>query len=151
MAFNFTFNSAVFSLPKTCPRDRGNKQPCQCRHYVQRRPPGLVSQFPQFPRNSLTFSSQNGVGAFILQCKRLEFHYCDHWSSSKGMKFVPPSPSPPLSYPLSSPTNPPPPIQTIPPLRPLPLLRPRPPPNPNPHLPAPKHAPHHPRPIHQRP
>jgi large subunit ribosomal protein L43 len=28
---------------------------------------------------------QNGVGAFILQCKRLDFHYCDWWASSKGM------------------------------------------------------------------
>ncbi|KAF2087874.1 hypothetical protein K490DRAFT_73363 [Saccharata proteae CBS 121410] len=28
---------------------------------------------------------QNGVGAFILQCKRLEFHYCDWMGSSKGM------------------------------------------------------------------
>ncbi len=31
---------------------------------------------------------QNGVGAFILQCKRLEFHYCDWAGSSKGMKYV---------------------------------------------------------------
>jgi len=31
---------------------------------------------------------QNGVGAFILQCKRLDFHYCDNWGSSKGMKYV---------------------------------------------------------------
>ncbi|KAG9197119.1 39S ribosomal protein L51, mitochondrial [Epicoccum nigrum] len=29
--------------------------------------------------------AQNGVGAFILQCKRLEFHYCNWWGSSKGM------------------------------------------------------------------
>ncbi|KAH0084736.1 hypothetical protein KCU66_g19039, partial [Aureobasidium melanogenum] len=29
--------------------------------------------------------SQNGVGAFILQCKRLDFHYCDWAGSSKGM------------------------------------------------------------------
>ena len=29
---------------------------------------------------------QNGVGAFILQCKRLDFHYCDWAGSSKGMK-----------------------------------------------------------------
>ncbi|MCJ1484812.1 39S ribosomal protein L51, mitochondrial [Schaereria dolodes] len=28
---------------------------------------------------------QNGVGAFILQCKRLDFHYCDWSGSSKGM------------------------------------------------------------------
>ncbi|EHL00562.1 putative 60S ribosomal protein L51, mitochondrial [Glarea lozoyensis 74030] len=27
----------------------------------------------------------NGVGAFILQCKRLEFHYCDWAGSSRGM------------------------------------------------------------------
>ena len=31
-------------------------------------------------------SVQNGVGAFILQCKRLDFHYCDWAGSSKGMK-----------------------------------------------------------------
>ncbi|KAI9683128.1 MAG: 39S ribosomal protein L51, mitochondrial [Trizodia sp. TS-e1964] len=30
-------------------------------------------------------SSRNGVGAFILQCKRLDFHYCDWAGSSKGM------------------------------------------------------------------
>jgi large subunit ribosomal protein L43 len=29
--------------------------------------------------------SQNGVGAFILQCKKLEFHYCDWAGSSRGM------------------------------------------------------------------
>ncbi|KAI9703161.1 MAG: 39S ribosomal protein L51, mitochondrial [Candelina mexicana] len=30
-------------------------------------------------------SSQNGVGAFILQCKRIDFHYCDWAGSSRGM------------------------------------------------------------------
>ncbi|KAH8672525.1 mitochondrial ribosomal protein-like protein subunit L51 [Tricladium varicosporioides] len=30
-------------------------------------------------------TGQNGVGAFILQCKRLDFHYCDWAGSSKGM------------------------------------------------------------------
>ncbi|KAH8705343.1 mitochondrial ribosomal protein L43 [Talaromyces proteolyticus] len=29
--------------------------------------------------------ARNGVGAFILQCKRLEFTYCDWGGSSKGM------------------------------------------------------------------
>nr|POF21108.1 54s ribosomal protein l51, mitochondrial [Quercus suber] len=33
--------------------------------------------------------SQNGVGAFILQCKRLDFHYCDWAGSSRGMKSNP--------------------------------------------------------------
>ncbi|KAH6658191.1 thioredoxin-like protein [Truncatella angustata] len=28
---------------------------------------------------------QNGLGAFILQCKRLDIHYCDYSGSSKGM------------------------------------------------------------------
>lgn len=28
---------------------------------------------------------QNGVGAFVLQCKRLDFHYCDFGGSSRGM------------------------------------------------------------------
>ncbi|RVD86478.1 mitochondrial 54S ribosomal protein mL43 [Arthrobotrys flagrans] len=30
--------------------------------------------------------AQNGVGAFILQCKRLEFNYCEMSGSSRGMK-----------------------------------------------------------------
>ncbi|KAL2838817.1 mitochondrial ribosomal protein L43 [Aspergillus pseudoustus] len=30
-------------------------------------------------------SARNGVGAFILQCKRLDFHYCDWAGSSRGM------------------------------------------------------------------
>ncbi|KAI9655886.1 MAG: 39S ribosomal protein L43, mitochondrial [Alyxoria varia] len=29
--------------------------------------------------------NQNGLGAFILQCKRLDFHYCDWAGSSRGM------------------------------------------------------------------
>ncbi|GAM34595.1 ribosomal protein, mitochondrial [Talaromyces pinophilus] len=29
--------------------------------------------------------ARNGVGAFILQCKRLDFSYCDWAGSSKGM------------------------------------------------------------------
>ncbi|KAK4939191.1 39S ribosomal protein L51, mitochondrial [Elasticomyces elasticus] len=29
---------------------------------------------------------RNGLGAFILQCKRLDFHYCDWAGSSRGMK-----------------------------------------------------------------
>ena len=32
--------------------------------------------------------SKNGVGAFVLQCKRLDFHYCDWAGSSRGMKYV---------------------------------------------------------------
>ncbi|ORY69654.1 thioredoxin-like protein [Pseudomassariella vexata] len=28
---------------------------------------------------------QNGIGAFILQCKRMDIHYCDHSGSSRGM------------------------------------------------------------------
>ncbi|KAL8696171.1 MAG: hypothetical protein Q9201_007793 [Fulgogasparrea decipioides] len=28
---------------------------------------------------------RNGIGAFILQCKRLDFHYCDWAGSSRGM------------------------------------------------------------------
>ncbi|PWW78385.1 hypothetical protein C7212DRAFT_315624 [Tuber magnatum] len=30
--------------------------------------------------------AQNGVGAFILQCKRMEFNFCDWAGSSKGMR-----------------------------------------------------------------
>ncbi|KAF2011478.1 hypothetical protein BU24DRAFT_282113 [Aaosphaeria arxii CBS 175.79] len=29
--------------------------------------------------------ARNGVGAFILQCKKLDFHYCDWAGSSRGM------------------------------------------------------------------
>jgi large subunit ribosomal protein L43 len=35
---------------------------------------------------ALTHPAQNGVGAFVLQCKRLDFHYCDWAGSSRGMK-----------------------------------------------------------------
>jgi hypothetical protein len=31
---------------------------------------------------------QNGVGAFILQCHKLSFHYCDWAGSSRGMKYI---------------------------------------------------------------
>lgn len=34
------------------------------------------------------FLIQNGVGAFILQCRRLDFHYCDWAGSSRGMLYV---------------------------------------------------------------
>ncbi|KAL9626994.1 MAG: hypothetical protein Q9204_006886 [Flavoplaca sp. TL-2023a] len=32
-----------------------------------------------------TSTSRNGVGTFIRQCKRLDFHYCDWAGSSRGM------------------------------------------------------------------
>ncbi|KAK7754246.1 39S ribosomal protein L51, mitochondrial [Diatrype stigma] len=28
---------------------------------------------------------RNGLGAFILQCKKMDIHYCDHSGSSRGM------------------------------------------------------------------
>ncbi|KAI3399401.1 hypothetical protein diail_7128 [Diaporthe ilicicola] len=28
---------------------------------------------------------RNGVGAFIMQCKKMDFHYCDWAGSSRGM------------------------------------------------------------------
>ncbi|KAI0843882.1 thioredoxin-like protein [Daldinia vernicosa] len=28
---------------------------------------------------------QNGIGAFILQCKKIDIHYCDYSGSSRGM------------------------------------------------------------------
>ncbi|KAF3770333.1 hypothetical protein M406DRAFT_66747 [Cryphonectria parasitica EP155] len=32
---------------------------------------------------------RNGVGAFVLQCKKMDFHYCDWAGSSRGMnKFI---------------------------------------------------------------
>lgn len=40
-----------------------------------------------FFRGAILTKLQNGVGAFILQCKRLDFHYCDWAGSSKGMKY----------------------------------------------------------------
>jgi len=30
-------------------------------------------------------TGRNGLGAFILQCKRMDFHYCDWAGSSRGM------------------------------------------------------------------
>ncbi|KAK3333148.1 thioredoxin-like protein [Cercophora scortea] len=30
-------------------------------------------------------TGRNGVGAFILQCKKMDIHYCDWAGSSKGM------------------------------------------------------------------
>ncbi|KAJ5312597.1 hypothetical protein PENANT_c007G06114 [Penicillium antarcticum] len=30
-------------------------------------------------------TAQNGAGAFILQCKRLDFHFCNSGGSSRGM------------------------------------------------------------------
>ncbi|ORX57505.1 hypothetical protein DM01DRAFT_1319439 [Hesseltinella vesiculosa] len=27
----------------------------------------------------------NGAGAFVLQCRKLVFNYCEHWGSSSGM------------------------------------------------------------------
>ncbi|CCU74356.1 mitochondrial ribosomal protein [Blumeria hordei DH14] len=36
-----------------------------------------------------TTISQNGTaGAFILACKRIDFHYCDFWGSSRGMNRI---------------------------------------------------------------
>ncbi|KAK3322311.1 thioredoxin-like protein [Apodospora peruviana] len=34
---------------------------------------------------TLVSTGRNGVGAFILQCKKMDFHYCDWAGSSKGM------------------------------------------------------------------
>ena|SRR2546423_4637143 len=39
-------------------------------------------------RGSYLSDLQNGLGAFILQCKRLDFHYCDWAGSSRGMKYA---------------------------------------------------------------
>ena len=30
-------------------------------------------------------TARNGLGAFILPCRRLDLHYCDFYASSKGM------------------------------------------------------------------
>lgn len=52
--------------------------------------------------------SQNGVGAFILQCKRMEFNFCDWAGSSKGMRHVRTCPiplPPPISLPSCNPTR----------------------------------------------
>jgi large subunit ribosomal protein L43 len=29
--------------------------------------------------------TNNGTGAFILQCRRMVFNYCEKWGSNKGM------------------------------------------------------------------
>jgi len=48
----------------------------------------MLSHIPSLHQtNWLTdWALQNGVGAFILQCKKLDIHYCDWAGSSKGMK-----------------------------------------------------------------
>ena len=51
--------------------------------------PTSISQYPELT------TTQNGVGAFILPCKRLSFHYCDWAGSSKGMNAYLSPPSPP--------------------------------------------------------
>ncbi|GKT87791.1 mitochondrial 54S ribosomal protein MRPL51 [Colletotrichum tofieldiae] len=37
-------------------------------------------------------TGRNGLGAFILQCRKMDFHYCDWAGSSKGMNSLPPTP-----------------------------------------------------------
>ena len=49
------------------------------------------SQFPAVNASSslanpVSSFLQNGLGAFILQCRKLDFHYCDWAGSSRGMK-----------------------------------------------------------------
>ncbi|KAL0081476.1 thioredoxin-like protein [Phycomyces blakesleeanus] len=29
--------------------------------------------------------TNNGAGAFVLQCRKMVFNYCEHWGSNKGM------------------------------------------------------------------
>jgi large subunit ribosomal protein L43 len=29
--------------------------------------------------------TKNGVGAYVLQCRKLVFNYCENWGSNKGM------------------------------------------------------------------
>jgi large subunit ribosomal protein L43 len=38
------------------------------------------------PAKRVVSYAQNGVGAFIRQCKRMEFRYCDWGGSSEGMR-----------------------------------------------------------------
>jgi large subunit ribosomal protein L43 len=38
------------------------------------------------PAKRVVSYAQNGVGAFIQQCKRMEFRYCDWGGSSQGMR-----------------------------------------------------------------
>ncbi|KAF2762694.1 hypothetical protein EJ05DRAFT_471657 [Pseudovirgaria hyperparasitica] len=40
---------------------------------------------PQVTALRAISKAQNGVGAFIIQCKRIDFHYCDWYGSSRGM------------------------------------------------------------------
>lgn len=33
--------------------------------------------------------SQNGISGFVMACKKMDFHYCDFWGSSRGLnKFI---------------------------------------------------------------
>ncbi|KAI8973455.1 thioredoxin-like protein [Mycotypha africana] len=34
---------------------------------------------------NLVAKSNNGTGAFVLQCRKMVFNYCEHWGSNKGM------------------------------------------------------------------
>jgi large subunit ribosomal protein L43 len=29
--------------------------------------------------------TNNGTGAFVLQCRKMVFNYCEKWGSNKGM------------------------------------------------------------------
>ncbi|KAF7730423.1 39S ribosomal protein L51, mitochondrial [Apophysomyces ossiformis] len=35
--------------------------------------------------SKLLARTNNGTGAFVLQCRQLVFNYCEHWGSNKGM------------------------------------------------------------------
>jgi len=61
---------------------------------VQALKKATISQVCIFARSvfaPVLIKTQNGVGAFVLQCHKLSFHYCDWAGSSRGMKYVYPS------------------------------------------------------------
>lgn len=35
--------------------------------------------------SKLVSTTNNGTGAFVLQCRKLVFNYCELWGSNKGM------------------------------------------------------------------
>lgn len=67
------------------PRPRPRSHTCPRPRPRLRNPPYNLQRCRQLTHDSFFPTTQNGVGAFILQCKRLDLHYCDWAGSSRGM------------------------------------------------------------------
>ena len=107
----------------------------------------LYALLPCSCRNANIFSERRGC--FILQCKRLDFHYSDWAGSSRGMKYDSVRPLATLLS-LMHDTN----IyrvQTISQVTPLYSFHLHPSPNPDPHLATGQQSSHNTRDVHQRP